>query len=186
LRVVDHAAWPAAATVGRAFAAASPLRRIGALAVAGVVTTVVRLLLRRSREDPASVLTMLWEQAGIISLGKTVARSLLAVVDVGLGAALGLQGPPCPCLVGTTIADRLLVEQGWHAFERRFIERTRVKVFDFSREQPIVIRHGRDDAIGSRSHTRRPRGSDGGARTATGGRARRSAGPSGGGRHHAD
>ena len=55
-------------------------------------------------ECPASVLTVLWEQAGIISLGKTVARSLLAVVDVGLGAALGREGPPCPCLVGTPIA----------------------------------------------------------------------------------
>ena len=93
LRVVDRAAWPAAGTVGRAFAAASPVHRIVALLVAGVVTTVVRLCLRRSPEDPASVLTRLWEQAGIISLGKTVARSLLSVVDVGLGAALGREGP---------------------------------------------------------------------------------------------
>ena len=105
LRVVDHAAWPAAGTVGRAFAAASPVHRIGALVVAGVVTTVVRLFLRRSREDPASVLTRLWEQAGIISLGKTVARSLLSVVDVGLGAALGREGPLKE--IGGAIASRI-------------------------------------------------------------------------------
>jgi CIC family chloride channel protein len=105
LRVVDHAAWPAAATAGRAFAAASPAHRIGALLVAGVVTTVVRLFLRRSREDPASVLTLLWEQAGMISLGKTVARSLLSVVSVGLGAALGREGPLKE--IGGAIASRV-------------------------------------------------------------------------------
>jgi CIC family chloride channel protein len=105
LRVVDHAAWPAAATVGQAFAAASPAHRIGALLIAGVITTVVRLFLRRSREDPASVLTLLWEQAGIISLRKTVARALLAVVDVGLGAALGREGPLKE--IGGAIASRV-------------------------------------------------------------------------------
>jgi len=105
LRVVDHVAWPAAGTVGRAFAVASPVHRIGALVMAGVVTTVVRLFLRRSREDPASVLTRLWEQAGIISLGKTVARSLLSVVDVGLGAALGREGPLKE--IGGAVASRI-------------------------------------------------------------------------------
>jgi CIC family chloride channel protein len=105
LRVVDRAAWPAAATVGRAFSAASPVHRIGALLIAGVITTVVRLFLRHSREDPASVLTRLWEQAGIISLGKTVARSLLSVVDVGLGAALGREGPLKE--IGGAIASRV-------------------------------------------------------------------------------
>ena len=48
LRVVDHVAWPAAGTVGRAFAVASPVHRIGALVVAGVVIIVVRLFLCRS------------------------------------------------------------------------------------------------------------------------------------------
>jgi CIC family chloride channel protein len=107
LRWVERRAWPSGSTLSAAVAAASPLHRIGALLVAGVVTTAVRLMLRRARVSPGSVLVRLWEQAGIISLGKTLARSVLSAVDVGLGAALGREGPLKE--IGGALASRLAV-----------------------------------------------------------------------------
>jgi CIC family chloride channel protein len=108
LRLVEQRAWPPASTLADAVAAASPLHRIGALLVAGVITTAVRLMLRRARAAPDGVLARLWEQAGIISLGKTLARSVLSVVDVGLGAALGREGPLKE--IGGAIASHLAVD----------------------------------------------------------------------------
>jgi CIC family chloride channel protein len=111
--------WPASPTLGRAFAAASPRRRIVALLVAGAITTAARLFLRRVRAEPASVLVGLWEQGGVISLGKTVARSLLSVVDVGLGAALGREGALKE--VGGAIASRVALVARLGLSQRRLL-----------------------------------------------------------------
>jgi CIC family chloride channel protein len=92
LNVVEGRVWPHGSTLAGGFAAEPRLHRFGALLVAGLVTTAVRLSARRERAS-AGLLFGLWEQGGLVSLGRTVARSVLAVVDVGLGAALGREGP---------------------------------------------------------------------------------------------
>jgi CIC family chloride channel protein len=117
LRLVEQRVWPVGSN-GPSFAAAPPLRRVGALLVAGVVTTVVRLMFRRA-PAPGGVLARLWEQAGIISLSKTLARSVLSVVDVGLGAALGREGPLKD--IGGAIASRLAMGAKLGLGDRRLL-----------------------------------------------------------------
>jgi CIC family chloride channel protein len=117
LRLVDHLAWGSAP--GSTFAASSATRRVGALLVAGVVTTTVRLTVHRAPAVPRGVLVTLWEQAGIVSLGKTLARSILSVVDVGLGAALGREGPLKE--IGAAIAAHVAVRARLGLGHRRLL-----------------------------------------------------------------
>jgi CIC family chloride channel protein len=119
LHWLERLIWPGGTTAGSAFAAASPLHRIGALFAAGIITTAVRLGLKRGRGDPAGVMVMLWEHAGVIPLAKTVARSLLAVVDVSLGAALGREGPLKE--IGAAIASRVALHAGLGLGQRRLL-----------------------------------------------------------------
>jgi hypothetical protein len=118
LALLEHKVWTGSTAAG-AFAAASPLRRLGAVVVAGVITTVVRLMLRRARAAPGGVLIQLWEQAGIISLGKTVARSILSIVDVGLGAALGREGALKE--IGGALASRVALFAKLQLSKRRLL-----------------------------------------------------------------
>src|SRR5262245_24558170 len=88
LRVLEQWLWPGP-TFGAAVAAARPAHRIVALFIAGVLTTAVRLILHRPQNGAGGILVSLWERAGIIPLGKTLAHTLLSIVDLSLGAALG-------------------------------------------------------------------------------------------------
>jgi CIC family chloride channel protein len=119
LGLVERTVWPVGSRLGPAFAEVSPLHRVGALLVAGVITTAVRLMLRHARTQPTELLGTLWEQAGIISLGKTVGRSLLSVVDVGLGAALGREGALKE--LGGAIASRVALGAGLGLGHRRLL-----------------------------------------------------------------
>jgi CIC family chloride channel protein len=119
LRAVEQRVWPGGSALEVAFSAASPLHRIGALVLAGVLTTAVRLVLRRAYASPDGILALLWERAGIISLHKTLARSVLAAVDVGLGAALGREGPLKE--IGGAIASRLAVGANLGLGHRRLL-----------------------------------------------------------------
>jgi CIC family chloride channel protein len=106
LGLLERSVWSSGGeAMGDVFAAASRGRRIGALLIAGVITSAVRLMLRGARAAPVGILVALWEQAAIIPLGRTIARSLLSIVDVGLGAALGREGALKE--VGAAIASHL-------------------------------------------------------------------------------
>jgi CIC family chloride channel protein len=118
LTSLEHRVWTGSTSAG-AFAAASPLRRVSAVLVAGAITTAVRLTRPRPPTAPIGVLVQLWEQAGIISLGKTLARSLLSIVDVGLGAALGREGPLKA--LGGAIASRLARSAKLQVGQRRLL-----------------------------------------------------------------
>lgn len=92
LRVIERWVWSGSSTFALDVAAASPSHRIVVLVVAGVLTTALHLIHRGARSGGGGVLVSLWERAGVIPLGRTFARSLLSIVDVGLGAALGREG----------------------------------------------------------------------------------------------
>jgi CIC family chloride channel protein len=95
--------WPGP-TFARAVADASPWRRVLALVVAGLLTTLVRLF-HRAPDGASGVVAAVWQRAGVLPLGGTVARSLLSIVDVGLGAALGREGALKEA--GAALASRL-------------------------------------------------------------------------------
>jgi CIC family chloride channel protein len=103
LHLLQRHVWPGP-TFGEAAAAASPQRRLTALLVAGALTTLVRLV-HRAPGGATGVVAAVWQRAGIIPLFATFGRSLLSIVDVGLGAALGREGALKEA--GAAIASRL-------------------------------------------------------------------------------
>jgi chloride channel protein, CIC family len=90
LRLLQAHVWPGP-TFASAVANASPRRRVLALVSAGVLTTLVRLVYR-TPGGASGVVAAVWQRGGVLALGETLARSLLSIVDVGLGAALGREG----------------------------------------------------------------------------------------------
>jgi chloride channel protein, CIC family len=119
LRVIERWVWPGSSTFTLAVAAAAPSHRIVVLVVAGVLTTALALIHRRSRAGAGGVMVSLWERAGVIPLGKTFARSLLSIVDVGLGAALGREGALKEA--GAAIASRLALVANLGLGHRRLL-----------------------------------------------------------------
>lgn len=103
LRAFQALVWPGP-TFADAAAAASPRRRVLALVVAGALTTVVGLV-HRAPDGARGVVVAVWQQRGVVGLAGTLARSLLSIVDVGLGAALGREGALQE--TGAAIASRL-------------------------------------------------------------------------------
>jgi CIC family chloride channel protein len=99
LRLLQAWVWP-----GATFADSSPRHRLLALLVAGALTTLVRLV-HRAPGGASGVVAAVWQRAGVLPLAGTVARSLLSVVDVSLGAALGREGSLKE--VGAALASRL-------------------------------------------------------------------------------
>jgi CIC family chloride channel protein len=103
LRLLQVHVWPGP-SFGRAVADASPQRRVLALFLAGALTTLVRLV-HRAPGGAGGVVAAVWQRAGVLPLAATIARSLLSIVDVGLGAALGREGALKD--TGAAIASRL-------------------------------------------------------------------------------
>lgn len=94
LRSVQSLAWPAEATFAASVEAASPLRRFLVPVAAGVMVGLVALVWRKQvgGHGTARILEAIWHQGRGMPLGRTVARGLLSVVSVGLGASLGREG----------------------------------------------------------------------------------------------
>ncbi|MDE2488553.1 MAG: chloride channel protein, partial [Alphaproteobacteria bacterium] len=91
---LQHLAW-SYETGGfvAAVAAASPLRRIVVVLLAGVLVTAGLLILRARKGGHALELTVsIWFRAGESPPLKTLARSVLSIAIVALGAALGREG----------------------------------------------------------------------------------------------
>jgi CIC family chloride channel protein len=103
LRLIQEHVWPGP-SFGRAVADASPRRRVLALFCAGALTMVVRLV-HRAPGGATGVVAAVWQRAGVLPFAATVGRSLLSIVDVGLGAALGREGALKE--MGAAIASRL-------------------------------------------------------------------------------
>ncbi|MCU1276695.1 MAG: voltage-gated chloride channel [bacterium] len=106
LRVIERRVWPGS-TFGLAVTAAPPGYRVAALLTAGALTTTLHLLIPRARIDAGGVMTALWQGCGVLPFAKTLARGLLSIVTVGLGAALGREGALKS--VGGAIGSRLAI-----------------------------------------------------------------------------
>jgi CIC family chloride channel protein len=117
LNLLEKLVWPGP-TFARAVAAAPPERRVLALLGAGALTTVVRLV-HRAPGGASGVVAAVWQRAGVLPLAGTVARSLLSVVDVGLGAALGREGALKE--MGAAIASRLALTTRIDLGQRRLL-----------------------------------------------------------------
>jgi len=86
--------------------ARSGLRRVIALAVAGGIAGVGALLLRRIRGiGGGEVSEAVWLEEGRLSLLRSLARGVLSIVIVGIGASIGREA--APQLAGAAFASRL-------------------------------------------------------------------------------
>ncbi len=117
LHLLEAHVWPGP-DFARAVADASPGHRVLALVVAGALTTVVRLV-HRTPGGAGGVVAAVWQRAGVVPLAGTLARSLLSVVDVGLGAALGREGALKD--TGAAIASRLALAARLGLGQRRLL-----------------------------------------------------------------
>jgi CIC family chloride channel protein len=90
LRLIEAHVWPGP-TFARSVSEASSRHRVLALLGAGALTTLVRLV-HRAPGGATGVVAAVWQRSGVLPLAATLARSLLSVIDVGLGAALGREG----------------------------------------------------------------------------------------------
>ena len=96
LRLVQHLAYRyQSGTFLDAVSAVSPARRIVVMIAAGALAGGAAFLLRKRGGHHAGELTVaLWFHAGRLSPITVVARSILSIVLVGLGASLGREAAP--------------------------------------------------------------------------------------------
>jgi chloride channel protein, CIC family len=121
LRLVQHLAW---SYHSGAFLAAvkhaSAAHRVLVLAIAGLLAGLGGIVLRRMRGlGGGEVSEALWHQDGRMALGPSLARGVLSIVLVGLGASLGREA--APQLAGAAVASRLSDRVGLPSEQRRLL-----------------------------------------------------------------
>ncbi len=94
LRLVQQLAWPAGETFLASVKAASPLRRIIVMAIAGALVSAVSLVAREPMRGhgTAGVIEAIWVKAGQIPFLRTLARGVVSIIAVAMGAPLGREG----------------------------------------------------------------------------------------------
>jgi H+/Cl- antiporter ClcA len=96
-KAVGALAWGAAEPSALLDAArqASPLRHVGLLLAAGLVTSFGQWLLTRlASGNSIDVTAAIWFQAGRMPARRTLGTAVLSIVIVGMGAPLGREGAP--------------------------------------------------------------------------------------------
>lgn len=96
LRAVQHLAWSyKAGEFVHAVKSVSPRHRVIVLIAAGVLAGVARKILRYSTGGHGGeVSEAIWFRSGRLPAIRTLARAVLSIVLVGLGASLGREGAP--------------------------------------------------------------------------------------------
>jgi len=94
LNLVQKIAWPPGETFLTSVTAATPLRRVLVMAIAGALVSAVSLLMREPLRGhgTAGVIEAIWAKAGEIPFFRTLARGVLSIIVVGMGAPLGREG----------------------------------------------------------------------------------------------
>ena len=114
LSAVQRLAWPPADRFTDAVQAASPLQRVLVPTSAGLLVAVVMLLWRRplGGHGTARILEAIWHRPEL-SLPRALARGLLSIASVGLGASLGREGAlvQTGAATGSWLATRLGVSE---------------------------------------------------------------------------
>jgi len=115
LRLVQGLAWPSADTFVGAVEAASPLRRIAVPALAGAIVGLVALLFRvpLGGHGTARIIEAIWHRGRELALGRTLARGVISIGAVGMGASLGREGAlvQTGAAAGSWLATRLGIEE---------------------------------------------------------------------------
>lgn len=122
LRAVERIAWPpAGATFVDAVRHATAARHLVVLALAGLIAGAGILLIRRlaHAHGPAETTEALWLHDGVLRLPSSLARGLLSIVTVGMGASLGREG--APQLAGAALASRGAAWAGLPPWQRRLL-----------------------------------------------------------------
>jgi chloride channel protein, CIC family len=121
LQAVQHLAWSSHSDAFLiAVARASAGHRVLVLAIAGILTGLGGLALRRVRGfGGGEVSEALWNEEGRMALGPSLARGVLSIVIVGLGASLGQEA--APQLAGASVASRLSDRVGLPSGQRRLL-----------------------------------------------------------------
>ncbi len=124
LRAVAGIAWPVAgATFTDAVRRATPARHLVVLALAGLLAGAGALLIRRLARgrdgEPAETTEALWLHDGRLRLPASLARGILSIVTVGMGASLGREG--APQLAGAALASRAAAWAGLPPWQGRLL-----------------------------------------------------------------
>lgn len=122
LRAVEHLAWPYVAGDNflQAVERSSSSQRVLVLLAAGVVAGIGGLVLKRLRGlGGGEVSEAVWLGDGRLALGPSLARGVLSIVVVGMGASIGREA--APQLAGGAFASRLCERAGLPAWQRRLL-----------------------------------------------------------------
>ena len=121
LHAVQHAAWSySSGSFLGAVEASSTVRRIACLLGAGLLAGVVRWSLRRTFGQAGGELSeTIWLRSGRFSTVPAIARGLLSIIIVGLGASLGREGALKQ--TGAAIAARLSAWAGLPISQMRLL-----------------------------------------------------------------
>jgi CIC family chloride channel protein len=94
LAFVQQVVWPPGKSLLDAVLQASSGHRVAVLTLAGVLVTIVSLILKRplAGHGTAGVIESIWVNAGRYSLSRAVTNGIMAIIVVGMGAPLGREG----------------------------------------------------------------------------------------------
>ncbi|WP_373047949.1 chloride channel protein [Vulgatibacter sp.] len=94
LEAVEALAWPDGATFLERIEAAGWGQRVGVLVGAGLLVTIVALLLRQplGGHGTSGIIQAIWVEDGTYSLRRALLRGLVIIGVVGMGAPLGREG----------------------------------------------------------------------------------------------
>jgi chloride channel protein, CIC family len=121
LKLVERAAWTyrTGSFVEVAKHAAAP-RHVIVMVVAGLIAGGGMLALQRlGASGGGEVSEALWLRGAHLPLASSLARAVISIVTVGLGASLGREG--APQLAGAAFASRVCERMGIPAWQRRLL-----------------------------------------------------------------
>lgn len=122
LRAIEHLSWPylPGDDFLQAVERSSTTQRVLVLLAAGVVAGVGGLVLKRLRGlGGGEVSEAVWLGDGRLALGPSLARGVLSIVIVGMGASIGREA--APQLAGGAFASKLCLWAGLPAWQRRLL-----------------------------------------------------------------
>ena len=115
LRLVQRLAWPEADTFVGAVEASTPLRRVAVPVLAGVAVSLLAILSRLplAGHGTARIIEAIWHRGRELVLGRTLARGVVSIGAVGMGASLGREGAlvSTGAAAGSWLATRLGIDE---------------------------------------------------------------------------
>jgi CIC family chloride channel protein len=115
LRLVQRVAWPEGDTFVGAVEASTPLRRVAVPVLAGVAVSLLAIVSRLplAGHGTARIIEAIWHRGRELVLGRTLARGVVSIGAVGMGASLGREGAlvSTGAAAGSWLATRLGIDE---------------------------------------------------------------------------